>query len=101
MTRLLIPLLVLSALACHRSVSEAGAARSEPGHQGTVVGHLEGRGHRVTISTAGGEPRYTVRSSSGEIVAWALTEEELERRHPELYQSILLLMKTPQLGYVD
>jgi len=49
----------------------------------TTLGHLETRRHVVTI-LAGSEPRYTVRSKDGKLLAERVSLKELTAKFPEL-----------------
>jgi hypothetical protein len=99
---LLVLLTALLVHGCSESDSGPGSSlRSPVAEEGVGLGHLETGRNRVTISSVDGEIRYTVRSSSGELLAADLTEKELERRYPELHDATQLMLKTPQIGYVE
>jgi hypothetical protein len=52
-----------------------------------VVGHLETRGHLITITVGKDErPRYTIRTREGEVLAEALSAEEVRAEAPELHK---------------
>lgn len=53
---------------------------------GHVIGHLQLRDRRLTMSANNGETRFTVRGSDGRVVAADLTLAELRSRHPDLFE---------------
>ena len=53
-----------------------------------VIGHLQTRHFRVTISEGANGPHYTVQSTDGRQLAEQLRPDELAARWPELHQTI-------------
>ena len=52
-------------------------------HSPVVIGYLETRDHVVAI-LAGAEPRYTVRTKDGKLLAERLSRKELSAKFPAL-----------------
>lgn len=59
------------------------AEATDTGH---VIGHLQMKDRRLTMSAAGGETRFTVRTRDGRTIASDLTLAELRSRHPDLFE---------------
>jgi hypothetical protein len=53
---------------------------------GAVIGHLQGRDHKITLHASAEGPRFTVRAFDGTVLAAELTPEELSAQHPDLFR---------------
>ncbi|HUK82306.1 MAG TPA: hypothetical protein VLZ12_06705 [Verrucomicrobiae bacterium] len=51
----------------------------------SILGHLETKDRVVTLY-AGRQPRYTVRTKGGKVLANKITASELRERYPDLYR---------------
>ena len=88
-----LPFIVLGfVLACacatdHRPAA-ATAAVPAPEPAGPEIVRLVGRDHTITVTAGHGGPRYSIATSSGQVLVSRATLDDLRVHHPELYRLV-------------
>jgi hypothetical protein len=52
-----------------------------------VIGQLKSRHHTILIHTGSDGPRFTVATLDGNVIAEALSVDEIQAQHPEIYKT--------------
>jgi hypothetical protein len=62
---------------------EKGASKTTP----PIIGQLKSRHHTILIHTGSDGPRFTVATLDGKVIAEALSVDEMQAQHPEIYET--------------
>lgn len=52
-----------------------------------IIGQLKSRHHTILIHTGSDGPRFTVATLDGKVIAAALTVDQMQAQHPEIYRT--------------
>lgn len=76
---------VIPAICCSALLS---ALSSVAVAAGPVIGHLETRDYRITITSHNREPQYIISTKEGSRVAADLSQKELKTQYPDVYRKL-------------
>ena len=65
----------------------ASRISSEENRTPPIIGHLKGRTHTITIHTSPDGPRFSVKTEDGQVLAEALSANEIQAKLPEIYNT--------------
>ena len=98
-----LPVVAAIVLVWHRHASIPDDGGVETCDALPVVVHLVGEHHEVTMYDGTSGPMYTVKDTTGGVVAGCVAEDALLRQHPDLVPPTLGVIRTlhsAQVGYL-